>query len=110
MNKSLLCKIAHFRMIYNGLQTVCTLHISVCLSTFLFLQVNRSSLLVPARVSTPQEVNGTNGSAALPVMDTEKPAEHCIESEGEVGGDAEDPDKSKSLCEDLVYLHIFKYT
>lgn len=66
--------------------------------------VNRSSLLVPARVSTPQEVNGTNGSAALPVMDTEKPAEHCIESEGEVGGDAEDPDKSP-VQRDRTVLH-----
>ncbi|KAK5878034.1 hypothetical protein CesoFtcFv8_025484 [Champsocephalus esox] len=66
--------------------------------------VNRSSLLVPARVSKPQEVNGTNGSAALPVMDTEKPAEHCIESEGEVGGDTEDPDKSP-VQRDRTVLH-----
>ncbi|XP_010764072.1 uncharacterized protein [Notothenia coriiceps] len=66
--------------------------------------VNRSSLLVPARVSTPQEVNGTNGSAALPVTDTEKPDEHCIESEGELGGDAEDPDKSP-VQRDRTVLH-----
>ncbi|XP_034427570.1 polyhomeotic-like protein 3 isoform X2 [Hippoglossus hippoglossus] len=58
--------------------------------------VNRSSLLVPEQVTTPQEVNGTNGRAALPVTDTPKQAEHSTDSDEEDGGDTDDPGTSKN--------------
>lgn len=67
------------------------------LKYLLVAQVNRSSLLVPEQVAKPQEVNGTNGSAALPVMDTVKQTEYSTESDEEEGGDTDDPGTSKSL-------------
>lgn len=58
---------------------------------YLFIvQVNRSSLLVPEQVAKPQEVNGTNGKAALPVTETLKQAEHSTDSDVEEGGDTDD--------------------
>ncbi|KAM6900101.1 polyhomeotic-like protein 3 [Xenentodon cancila] len=53
--------------------------------------VNRSSLLVPDQVTTPQEVNGTNGRAPFPVTDTTKQAEHSTDSDEDEGGDTDDP-------------------
>lgn len=61
------------------------------------MQVNRSSLLVPEQVTKPQEVNGTNGKAALPVTDTVKEAEVSTDSEQDEAGDTDDPGNSKSL-------------
>lgn len=60
-------------------------------------QVNRSSLLVPEQVTKPQEVNGTNGSAVLPVMDAVKQTEYSTDSDEEEGGDTDDPGASKSF-------------
>lgn len=72
----------------------------LCLPVFTYLfsvvQVNRSSLLVPEQVTKPQEVNGTNGRAALPVTDTIKQAEHSTDSDEEDGGDTDDPGSSKA--------------
>lgn len=69
--------------------------------SYLFVtQVNRSSLLVPEQVAKPQEVNGTNGKAELPVTDAVKQAEHSTDSEEEEeeeAGDTDDPGNSKSL-------------
>uniref|UniRef100_A0A3Q2W6X0 Nascent polypeptide-associated complex subunit alpha, muscle-specific form-like n=1 Tax=Haplochromis burtoni TaxID=8153 RepID=A0A3Q2W6X0_HAPBU len=56
--------------------------------------VNRSSLLVPEQVPKPQEVNGTNGKAALPVTETIKQTEHSTDSDEEEGGDTDDPGRS----------------
>ncbi|XP_070784170.1 polyhomeotic-like protein 3 [Enoplosus armatus] len=68
--------------------------------------VNRSSLLVPEQVAKPQEVNGTNGKAALPVTDTLKQAEHSTDSDVEEGGDTDDPGNSKrSAHRDRTVLH-----
>lgn len=61
------------------------------------VQVNRSSLLVPEQVTKPQEVNGTNGKAALPVTDTIKQAEHSTDSEQEDAGDTDDAGNSTSV-------------
>ncbi|XP_031141036.1 polyhomeotic-like protein 3 isoform X2 [Sander lucioperca] len=66
--------------------------------------VNRSSLLVPEPVTKPEEVNGTNGSAALPVTDTKKQAEPSTESEGEEAGDTDDP-ANRSAHRDRTVLH-----
>lgn len=66
--------------------------------------VNRSSLLVPEQVTKPEEVNGTNGSPVLPVMDTTKQAEHSTESEGEEAGDTDDP-ANRSAHRDRTVLH-----
>lgn len=63
---------------------------------YLFIvQVNRSSLLVPGQVTKPQEVNGTNGKAALPLTDTTKQAEHSTDSEQDEAGDTDEPGNSK---------------
>lgn len=66
--------------------------------------VNRSSLLVPEQVTKPQEVNGTNGKAALPVTDAIKEAEHSTDSEQEEAGDTDDPG-SGSAHRDRTVLH-----
>ncbi|XP_053268955.1 polyhomeotic-like protein 3 [Pleuronectes platessa] len=66
--------------------------------------VNRSSLLVPEPVTTPQEVNGTNGRAALPVTDTPKQAEPSTDSDEEDGGDTDDPG-TRSAPRDRTVLH-----
>ncbi|XP_072234492.1 uncharacterized protein [Leuresthes tenuis] len=66
--------------------------------------VNRSSLLVPEQVSKPQEVNGTNGKAALPVTDSKKQPELSTDSEEEEGGDA-DETGSRSGHRDRAVLH-----
>uniref|UniRef100_A0A3P8S0N0 Polyhomeotic homolog 3 n=1 Tax=Amphiprion percula TaxID=161767 RepID=A0A3P8S0N0_AMPPE len=66
--------------------------------------VNRSSLLVPDQVTKPQEVNGTNGRAALPVTDTIKPTEHSTDSDEEDGGDTDDPG-TRSSHRDRTVLH-----
>ncbi|TDG97534.1 hypothetical protein EPR50_G00227450 [Perca flavescens] len=66
--------------------------------------VNRSSLLVPEPVTKPEEVNGTNGRAALPVTDTKKQAEPSTESEGEEAGDTDDP-ANRSAHRDRTVLH-----
>nr|XP_019965093.1 PREDICTED: polyhomeotic-like protein 3 isoform X1 [Paralichthys olivaceus]XP_019965094.1 PREDICTED: polyhomeotic-like protein 3 isoform X1 [Paralichthys olivaceus] len=66
--------------------------------------VNRSSLLVPEQVSRPQEVNGTNGRAALPVTDTPKQAEHSTDSDEEEGCDTDDPG-TRSAPRDRTVLH-----
>lgn len=60
-------------------------------------QVNRSSLLVPEQVTKPPEVNRTNGSAVLPVLDAVKQTEYSTDSDEEEGGDTDDPGTSKSL-------------
>ncbi|XP_029384929.1 polyhomeotic-like protein 3 isoform X1 [Echeneis naucrates] len=65
--------------------------------------VNRSSLLVPEQVAKPQEVNGTNGRAALPVTDVMKPSEHSTDSDEE-GGDTDDPG-TRSGHRDRTVLH-----
>nr|XP_046227195.1 polyhomeotic-like protein 3 isoform X2 [Scatophagus argus] len=66
--------------------------------------VNRSSLLVPEQVTKPQEVNGTNGKAVLPVMDTLQQAEHSTDSEQEEAGDTDDPG-NRSAHRDRTVLH-----
>ncbi|CAI5671077.1 unnamed protein product [Oreochromis niloticus] len=66
--------------------------------------VNRSSLLVPEQVPKPQEVNGTNGKAALPVTETIKQTEHSTDSEEEEGGDTDDTG-SRSGHRDRTVLH-----
>ncbi|XP_063340381.1 polyhomeotic-like protein 3 isoform X2 [Pelmatolapia mariae] len=66
--------------------------------------VNRSSLLVPEQVPKPQEVNGTNGKAALPVTETIKQTEHSTDSDEEEGGDTDDPG-SRSGHRDRTVLH-----
>ncbi|KAM4533870.1 polyhomeotic-like protein 3 isoform 2-T2 [Odontesthes bonariensis] len=66
--------------------------------------VNRSSLLVPEQVTTPQEVNGTNGKAALPVTDSKKQPELSTDSEEEEGRDADDKE-SRSGHRDRAVLH-----
>ncbi|XP_044032005.1 polyhomeotic-like protein 3 isoform X2 [Siniperca chuatsi] len=66
--------------------------------------VNRSSLLVPEQVAKPQEVNGTNGKAALPVTDTLKQAEHSTDSDVEEGGDTGDAG-NRSAHRDRTVLH-----
>ncbi|XP_062297324.1 LOW QUALITY PROTEIN: polyhomeotic-like protein 3 [Scomber scombrus] len=67
--------------------------------------VNRSSLLVPDQVTKPQEVNGTNGKAALPATqsETNKQAEPSTDSEDE-GGDTDDPGRG-SGHRDRAVLH-----
>ncbi|XP_053198055.1 polyhomeotic-like protein 2 isoform X2 [Scomber japonicus] len=67
--------------------------------------VNRSSLLVPEQVTKPQEVNGTNGKAALPATPSEitKQAEPSTDSEEE-GGDTDDPERG-SGHRDRAVLH-----
>lgn len=73
-------------------------HCQTVLITYLFsVQVNRSSLLVPEQVAKPQQVNGTNGKAALPVTEATKQPEHSTDSEQEEAGDTDDPANSKSL-------------
>ncbi|KAF7652381.1 hypothetical protein LDENG_00097520 [Lucifuga dentata] len=64
--------------------------------------VNRSSLLLPEQVNK-QEVNGTNGRAALPVTDTPEKPEHSTDSDEE-GGDMDDPG-TRSGHRDRVVLH-----
>ncbi|XP_041817533.1 polyhomeotic-like protein 3 [Chelmon rostratus] len=66
--------------------------------------VNRSSLLVPEQVTKPQEVNGTNGKAALPVTDTVKEAEVSTDSEQDEAGDTDDPG-NRSAHRDRTVLH-----
>ncbi|XP_027131254.1 polyhomeotic-like protein 3 isoform X2 [Larimichthys crocea] len=66
--------------------------------------VNRSSLLVPEQVTKPQEVNGTNGKAALPVTDAIKQAEHSTDSEQEDAGDTDDAG-NRSAHRDRTVLH-----
>ncbi|XP_030612133.1 polyhomeotic-like protein 3 isoform X2 [Archocentrus centrarchus] len=66
--------------------------------------VNRSSLLVPEQVAKPQEVNGTNGKAALPVTDTIKQTEQSTDSDEEEGGDTDDPG-TRSGHRDRTVLH-----
>ncbi|XP_058484156.1 TRIO and F-actin-binding protein isoform X2 [Solea solea] len=66
--------------------------------------VNRSSLLVPEQVTSPQEVNGTNGRAELPVTDAIKPAEPSSDSDEEDGGDTDDP-STRSGHRDRTVLH-----
>lgn len=66
--------------------------------------VNRSSLLVPEQVAKPQEVNGTNGKAALPVTETLKQAEHSTDSDVEEGGDTDDAGNG-SAHRDRTVLH-----
>ncbi|KAG7525790.1 polyhomeotic 3 [Solea senegalensis] len=66
--------------------------------------VNRSSLLVPEQVTSPQEVNGTNGRAELPVTDAIKPAEPSSDSDEEDGGDTDDPG-TRSGHRDRTVLH-----
>ncbi|XP_035981110.1 nascent polypeptide-associated complex subunit alpha, muscle-specific form-like isoform X2 [Fundulus heteroclitus] len=66
--------------------------------------VNRSSLLVPDQVSKTQEVNGTNGRAALPAADPVKPAAPSTDSEEEDGGDEGDLG-NKSGHRDRTVLH-----
>lgn len=61
------------------------------------LQVNRSSLLVPGEVTKPQEVNGTNGSAASPVPEATKPMDASSDSEQDEAGDTDESTTSKSL-------------
>lgn len=68
-----------------------------CFLFIFFFQVNRSSLLVPEQVTKPQEVNGTNGKAALPIADAAaKGAEHSSDSEQDEAGDTDEPGNSKS--------------
>lgn len=52
--------------------------------------MNRSSLLVPEQVAKPQEVNGTNGSAALPVIDAVPQTEPSTDSDEEEGVDMDE--------------------
>ncbi|XP_008296832.1 polyhomeotic-like protein 3 [Stegastes partitus] len=66
--------------------------------------VNRSSLLVPEQVTKPQEVNGTNGRAALPVTETIKQTEHSTDSDEEEGGDTDDAG-TRSSHRDRTVLH-----
>ncbi|MEQ2157270.1 hypothetical protein GOODEAATRI_000216 [Goodea atripinnis] len=66
--------------------------------------VNRSSLLVPEQVSKPQEVNGTNGKAALPAADPIKQTEASTDSEEEDGRDVGDLE-NKSGHRDRTVLH-----
>ncbi|KAM6908241.1 polyhomeotic-like protein 3 isoform 3-T3 [Lycodopsis pacificus] len=70
--------------------------------------VNRSSLLVQKQESKPEEVNGTNGSAALPVTDTAndatKQAAISSESEAEAAGDTDDL-ADRSTHRDRTVLH-----
>lgn len=64
---------------------------------FKFPQVNRSSLLVPGQVTKPQEVNGTNGSAAAtPVTDATKQMDPSSDSEQDEAGDTDESMSSKS--------------
>lgn len=58
-------------------------------------QVNRSSLLVPGQVTKPQEVNGTNGSAASPVTEASKPVDPSSDSEQDEAGDTDESMSSK---------------
>lgn len=66
--------------------------------------VNRSSLLVPEQVTKPQEVNGTNGKAALPVTEAMKEADRSTDSEQEEAGDTDDGG-SRSAHRDRTVLH-----
>lgn len=59
--------------------------------------MNRSSLLVPGQVTKPQEVNGTNGSAASPVLDAAKQMDPSSDSEQDEAGDTDESMTSKSL-------------
>ena len=70
------------------------------------VQVNRSSLLLPGQVTKPQEVNGTNGKAALPVREAPKGTEHSSDSEQDEGGDADVPGNRES--DRLVPPLLFK--
>lgn len=63
---------------------------------FKFPQVNRSSLLVPSQVTKPQEVNGTNGSAASPVTEATKQADPSSDSEQDEAGDTDESLSSES--------------
>ncbi|XP_054622029.1 polyhomeotic-like protein 3 isoform X2 [Dunckerocampus dactyliophorus] len=66
--------------------------------------VNRSSLLLPQQAAQPQEVNGTNGKAALlPVTEASEPAEHSSDSDEE-GGDT-DETTTRSGHRDRTVLH-----
>lgn len=48
-------------------------------------------------MTKPQEVNGTNGKAALPIADAAaKGAEHSTDSEQDEAGDTDEPGNSKS--------------
>ncbi|XP_029001446.1 polyhomeotic-like protein 3 isoform X2 [Betta splendens] len=67
--------------------------------------VNRSSLLVPEQVAKPQEVNGTNGSPALPVMDPVQQTEPSTDSEEEDGVDTDDGHGTRSGHRDRTVLH-----
>ncbi|XP_047468221.1 polyhomeotic-like protein 3 isoform X2 [Mugil cephalus] len=66
--------------------------------------VNRSSLLVPEQVTKPQEVNGINGRAPLPVTDMTKQTEHSTDSEEDEGGDTDDAG-TRSGHRDRTVLH-----
>ncbi|XP_024137875.1 polyhomeotic-like protein 3 isoform X1 [Oryzias melastigma] len=66
--------------------------------------VNRSSLLVPEQVTKPQEVNGTNGKAALPETDATKQRENSTDSEEEEGGDT-DNTGTRAGHRDRTVLH-----
>ncbi|KAJ0059811.1 hypothetical protein NL108_013125, partial [Boleophthalmus pectinirostris] len=69
--------------------------------------VNRSSLLVPDQVPKPQEVNGTNGTATLPVTtETRKQSEHSTDSEEEDGGEPDDHNSTTRPSQrDRAVLH-----
>lgn len=58
--------------------------------------MNRSSLLVPGEVAKPQEVNGTNGSAASPVPEAPKQMDPSSDSEQDEAGDTDESLTSKS--------------
>lgn len=58
--------------------------------------MNRSSLLVPGQVTKPQEVNGTNGSAASPVTEETKQVDPSSDSEQDEAGDTDESVSSKS--------------
>ncbi|RVE59129.1 hypothetical protein OJAV_G00201070 [Oryzias javanicus] len=66
--------------------------------------VNRSSLLVPEQVTKPQEVNGTNGKAALPETDATKQRENSTDSEEDEGGEA-DNTGTRAGHRDRTVLH-----
>lgn len=47
-------------------------------------------------MTKPQEVNGTNGNAALPATEATKQAEQSTDSEQDEAGDTDEPGNSKS--------------
>ncbi|XP_061820974.1 uncharacterized protein [Nerophis lumbriciformis] len=65
--------------------------------------VNRSSLLLPEKTAQPQEVNGTNGKAALPVTESSEAVEHSSDSDEEAA-DMEDA-ATRSGHRDRAVLH-----